>query len=192
MKMMNCSHLVFRVDEGVIDALGAVAEVEDGVDLLSTVERLGGSNLTHALRRYIFTIGLCQNICTPIVYLEFQLGENHAAGGHAVDVDFLIPEHFGFSSQQLGSTPNLVKNLCLPLEPKDVKGFVHDLHLLDIVDGIHLDLAQAAGRIVCAKGARQIVKQSRSSNKVNLTSTSRLEIDISVLKPLGFDTFVSF
>ena len=82
--------------------------------------------------------------------------------------------------------------MCLPLEPKDVKGFVHDLHLLDIVDGIHLDLAQAAGRIVCAKGARQVVKQCRSSNKVNLTSTSRLEIDISVLKPLGFDTFVSF
>ena len=52
--MMTCSHLVFRVDEGVIDALGAVAEVEDGVDLLSTVERLGGSNLTHALRRDIF------------------------------------------------------------------------------------------------------------------------------------------
>ena len=43
----------------------------------------------------------------------------------------------------------MVKNLCLPLEPKDVKGFVHDLHLLDIVDGIHLDLAQAAGRIIC-------------------------------------------
>jgi len=54
MKMMTSSHLVFRVDEGVIDALGAVAEVEDGVDLLSTVERLGGSNLTHALRRDIF------------------------------------------------------------------------------------------------------------------------------------------
>ena len=49
MKMMNCSHLVFRVDEGVIDALGAVAEVEDGVDLLSAVERLGGRDLTHAL-----------------------------------------------------------------------------------------------------------------------------------------------
>ena len=95
MKMMTSSHLVFRVDEGVIDALGAVAEVEDGVDLLSTVERLGGSNLTHALRRDIFIICLCQNISTLIVYLEFQLGENHAAGGHTVDVDFLIPEHFG-------------------------------------------------------------------------------------------------
>ena len=67
MKMMNCSHLVFRVDEGVIDALGAVAEVEDGVDLLSTVERLGGSNLTHALRRDIFTICLCQNILENIL-----------------------------------------------------------------------------------------------------------------------------
>ena len=113
MKMMNCSHLVFRVDEGVIDALGAVAEVEDGVDLLSTIEGLGGSNLTHALRRYIFTIGLCQNICTLIVYLEFQLGENHAAGGHAVDVDFLIPEHFGFISQQLGSIPKFGQKLVL-------------------------------------------------------------------------------
>ena len=59
-------HLVLRVDEGVIDALGAVAEVEDGVDLLSTVERLGGSNLTHALRRDIFTICLCQNILENI------------------------------------------------------------------------------------------------------------------------------
>ena len=49
MKMMNCSHLVFRVDEGVIDALGAVAEVEDGVDLLSTIKRLRGGDLTHAL-----------------------------------------------------------------------------------------------------------------------------------------------
>ena len=49
MKMMTSSHLVFRVDEGVIDALGAVAEVEDGVDLLSTIQRLRGGNLTHAL-----------------------------------------------------------------------------------------------------------------------------------------------
>ena len=97
-------HLVLQVDEGVIDALGAVAEVEDGVDLLSTVERLGGSNLTHALRRDVFTICLSQNICTQIIYLEYQLGENHAAGSHAVHVDFLIPEHFGFISQQLGST----------------------------------------------------------------------------------------
>ena len=67
----------------------------------------------------------------------------------------------------------------LPLEAKDVKGFVHDLHLLDIVDGVHLDLAQAAGRIVCAKGGRQIVQQSQSSNKVRLSNTSRLEINIS-------------
>ena len=182
-------HLVLRVDEGVIDALGAVAEVEDGVDLLSTVERLGGSNLTHALRRDVFTICLSQNICTQIIYLEFQLGENHAAGGHTVDVDFLIPKHFGFISQQLGSTPNLVTNLCSPLEAKDVKGFVHDLHLLDIVDGVHLDLAQAAGRIVCAKGAREIVKQSQFTNKVKLSNKSRPEIDISVSKLPGTPRF---
>ena len=80
----------------------------------------------------------------------------------------------------------------LPLEAKDVKGFVHDLHLLDIVDGIHLDLAQAAGRIVCAKGARQIVKQRQSSNKVKLSNTSCPEIDISVWKLLGFETFAIF
>ena len=35
------AHLVFGIDESVIDALGAVAEVEDGIDLLSTVQRLG-------------------------------------------------------------------------------------------------------------------------------------------------------
>ena len=42
-------YLVFWIDEGVIDSLGAVAEVEDGVDFLSTVEGLWGGNLTHAL-----------------------------------------------------------------------------------------------------------------------------------------------
>ena len=42
-------YLVFRIDEGVIDSLGAVAEVEDGVDFLSTVEGLWGGDLAHAL-----------------------------------------------------------------------------------------------------------------------------------------------
>ena len=36
----------------------------------------------------------------------------------------------------------------LPLEAKDVKGFVHDLHLLLVVDGVDLDLAKAAGGVV--------------------------------------------
>merc|ERR1719249_330010 len=35
-----CPDLVLGIDESVIDALGAVAEVEDGVDLFSTVQRL--------------------------------------------------------------------------------------------------------------------------------------------------------
>ena len=43
----------------------------------------------------------------------------------------------------------MIKTLCSPLEAKDVKGFVHDLHLLHVVDGVDLDLAQAAGRIIC-------------------------------------------
>ena len=83
----------------------------------------------------------------------------------------------------------MVTNLCSPLEAKDVKGFVHDLHLLDIVDGVHLDLAQAAGRIVCAKGAREIVKQSQFTNKVKLSNKSRPEIDISVSKLPGTPRF---
>ena len=36
-----------------------------------------------------------------------------------------------------------------PLEAKDVKGFVHDLHFLHIIDGINRNLAKAAGRIIC-------------------------------------------
>ena len=43
------NHLVLGVDESVVDALGAVAEVEDGIDLLSTIQRLRGGDLTHAL-----------------------------------------------------------------------------------------------------------------------------------------------
>ena len=34
------------------------------------------------------------------------------------------------------------------LESEDVKGFVHDLHLLLVVDGVDLDLAKAAGGVV--------------------------------------------
>ena len=37
----------------------------------------------------------------------------------------------------------------IPLESKNVKSFVHDLHLLHIVNGVNLDLAKAAGRIIC-------------------------------------------
>ena len=43
------NHLVLGVDESIVDAFGAVAEVEDGVDFLSTVEGFRGGNFTHAL-----------------------------------------------------------------------------------------------------------------------------------------------
>ena len=43
------TNLVFGVDESVVDAFGAVAEVEDGVDFLSAIKRFGGRNFTHAL-----------------------------------------------------------------------------------------------------------------------------------------------
>ena len=100
---------------------------------------------------------------------------------------FSHPWTFWFISQQLGSTPNLVKNLCLPLEPKDVKGFVHDLHLLDIVDGLHLDLAQAAGRIVCAKGECQTKSNCQTRHVQRLTFRFG-NISVSRLLPffLGF------
>ena len=74
MKMMTCSHLVFRVDEGVIDALGAVAEVEDGVDLLSTVEGFWGGNFTHALGiRGLYTAKAKRFSLFPDTNLEFEL-----------------------------------------------------------------------------------------------------------------------
>ena len=38
--------------------------------------------------------------------------------------------------------------LLLQLKSKDVEGLVHDLHLLDVVDGVHGDLAQAGRRVV--------------------------------------------
>ena len=38
-------HLVFRVDEAVVDGLVAVGELEDGVDVGARVERLGRSHL---------------------------------------------------------------------------------------------------------------------------------------------------
>ena len=43
------NHLVLGVDESIVDAFGAVAKVEDGVDFLSTVEGFRGGNFTHAL-----------------------------------------------------------------------------------------------------------------------------------------------
>ena len=36
-----------------------------------------------------------------------------------------------------------------PLEAKDVKGFVHDLHFLLIIDRVNLHLAQAARWVIC-------------------------------------------
>ena len=45
------TNLVFGVNESVVDAFGAVAEVQDGVDLLTTIQRLGRSDLTHALKK---------------------------------------------------------------------------------------------------------------------------------------------
>ena len=88
-------YLVFRIDEGVIDSLGAVAEVEDGVDFLSTVERLWGGDLAHALVGW-----KCLDFPTWTqsfffhsidLYLEFKLGENHAARSDTVDINLFIP-----------------------------------------------------------------------------------------------------
>ena len=45
------TNLVFGVNESVVDAFGAVAEVQDGVDLLTTIQRLGRGDLTHALKK---------------------------------------------------------------------------------------------------------------------------------------------
>ena len=45
------NHLVLGVDESIVDAFGAVAEVQDGVDLLTTIQRLGRGDLTHALKK---------------------------------------------------------------------------------------------------------------------------------------------
>ena len=47
----NETNLVFGVNESVVDAFGAVAEVQDGVDLLTTIQRLGRGDLTHALKK---------------------------------------------------------------------------------------------------------------------------------------------
>ena len=49
-----------------------------------------------------------------------------------------------------------------PLETKDVKGFVHDLHFFLIVDGVNLDLAKAAGRIICEGRHVTILKSFES------------------------------
>ena len=47
----------------------------------------------------------------------------------------------------------------LPLEAKDVKGFVHDLHLLLVIDGFNLDLAKAAGRVICENVNKTFVNE---------------------------------
>ena len=57
--------------------------------------------------------------------LELHAGHVHAERGHAVHVVLLRPA-----------------------EAQDVEGLVHDLHLLDVVDGVHGDLAQADRRVV--------------------------------------------
>ena len=44
----------------------------------------------------------------------------------------------------------------IPLESKDVEGFVHDLHFFFIIDGVDLDLAEAAGRIIFGRGNMSI------------------------------------
>ena len=44
----------------------------------------------------------------------------------------------------------------IPLESKDVEGFVHDLHFFFIIDGFNLDLAEAAGRIIFGRGNMSI------------------------------------
>ena len=46
-----------------------------------------------------------------------------------------------------------------PLEAKDVKGFVHNLHLLLVIDGLNLDLAKAAGRVICENVNKTFVNE---------------------------------
>ena len=79
-------------------------------------------------------------------YLELKLGENHAAGSDTVDINLLVPVQ---SVLILFSTLSHI-----PLESKDVKSFVHDLHLLLVVNGVNLDLSKAAGRIICEQNIR--------------------------------------
>ena len=72
------------------------------------------------------------------MYLEFKLGEHHAACSDTVDI-----------------------NLLIPLESKDVEGFVHDLHFFLIVDRVNLHLAQAARWVICKKsGVSKFLKKS--------------------------------
>ena len=78
-------------------------------------------------------------------YLEFKLGENHAAGSDTVDIDFLIPGDLVI----ILLASFALSSVYIPLESEDVKGFVHDLHFLLIIDGINLDLAETAGRVIC-------------------------------------------
>ena len=70
--MLN--HLVLGVDESIVDAFGAVAEVEDGVDFLSTVEGFRGGNFTHALRiQGLYTAKAKRFSLSPDTDLEFEL-----------------------------------------------------------------------------------------------------------------------
>ena len=69
----------------------------------------------------------------------------------------------------------------IPLEPKDVKGFVHDLHLLHIVDGLNLDLAEAAGWVVI-----DVVGQLTRFVQVNDVGDQEVEDVVASLAPLQF------
>ena len=62
------------------------------------------------------------------MYLELHPTQLHTQGRDPVDVHLLLVR-----------------------AAQDVKGFVHDLHFLHIIDGINRNLAKAAGRVICQK-----------------------------------------
>ena len=51
-------NLVLRVDEAVVDGLVAVGELEDGVDVGSRVERLGGSHLIKIVLKMMMVLNM--------------------------------------------------------------------------------------------------------------------------------------
>ena len=72
-----------------------------------------------------------------------------------------------------------------PLEAKDVKGFVHDLHFLLIIDRVNLHLAQAARWVICKKsGVSKFLK--RIFNRTgNLQEIKRCKIPKKIFNRTG-------